>query len=240
MRGFFITGTGTEVGKTVVTGALARAFRARGASVGVAKPVQSGAAVEDADGDAMVLRSIAEVDDDPHEICPYAFHAPLAPLVAARNEGRAVEAEAVRAALDELASRYELLLIEGACGLLVPVGEDWTIADLATWVSLPIVVVARAGLGTVNHTLLTLEAARRRRLEPAGVVLNGLGPSTDESWRTNSELIAELGNVAVVGVLPWLDLGEPRALADALAERLDLRPLLAMLDSHSPRGALRA
>ena len=236
MRGLFVTGTDTGVGKTAITGALARALRERGLSVGVAKPVQSGALADDPSGDAMLLREAADVDDPPDEICPYAFRAPLAPLVAARLEGRVVEPAIVLDALGALATRHDLLLVEGAGGLLVPVGEDWTIADLAAWTGLPLLIVARAGLGTVNHTLLTLSAARQRGLEPVGVVLNGVGPDTDESWRTNSELIAGFGDVPVIGIVPWLE-EERSDLPGALSRYLELDPLLRALDQEEARRA---
>ena len=236
MRGFFVTATDTGVGKTVVTGALVRALSGRGYAVGVAKPVQSGNLADDPAGDAMLLRGWAGVDDDPAEICPYAFAAPLAPLVAARLEGRAVEPARILDAIQRLAGRYDVLLVEGAGGLLVPVGEDWTIADLAGWIGLPLVVVARAGLGTVNHTLLTLAAARQGGLEPAAVVLNGLRGDTDPSWRTNPELIAGFGGVPLLGTIPWLDADAP-SLPDRAAEHLVLDALLATLErEEAPRA----
>ena len=144
-------------------------------------------------------------------MCPYSFAAPLAPLVASQLEGRPIEADVVLESVAELARRHDVLVVEGAGGLLVPVGEDWTIADLAGWLGLPLVLVARAGLGTVNHTLLTLEAARARGLEVAAVVLNGRSAETDTSADTNPELIERFGGVAVCSV-PWLD-GRLRARA---------------------------
>lgn len=236
MKGFFVTATDTGVGKTLVTGALARALAALGLSVGVAKPVQSGNLAPDPEGDAMRLRRLAGVGDEPEEICPYAFAAPLAPLVAARLEGRQVEPEQLVASVEALAEPYDLVLVEGAGGLLVPVGEDWTIADLAAWLRLPLVVVARAGLGTVNHTLLTLAVARDRGLEPVAVVVNGRRPETDGSADTNPELIESFGGVPVIGAIPWLELPE-EALADQAADGLDLAPLLAVLEREEARSA---
>jgi dethiobiotin synthetase len=230
VNGLFVTGTDTGVGKTVVTAALARSLRARGASVAVSKPVQSGAAADDPAGDAMTLRRAAGVDDPPEAVCPHAFAAPLAPLVAARLEGRRVElADAVRA-VESVARGRDVVLVEGAGGLLVPAGEGWTVADLAAALELRLLVVARAGLGTVNHTLLTVEAARRRGLDVAGVVLNGRGPETDGSVDTNPELIETWGDVRVLAVLPAVGengAGEPDA---ALAARRELEPLVALLE----------
>jgi dethiobiotin synthetase len=205
--------------------------------VGVAKPVQSGNLAADPEGDAMLLKRAAGVDDDPEEICPFAFAAPLAPLVAARLEGRTIDLDAILEHLGILAARHDLLLVEGAGGLLVPVGEDWTIADLACAVGLPLVVVARAGLGTVNHTLLTLEAARRRGLEPAVVILNGRRAGADASVETNAQLIEAFGRPRVVAEIPWLGENATHALPKLVAEYLGLEPLLAVMEREEATRA---
>jgi dethiobiotin synthetase len=236
VRGLFVAATDTGVGKTVVTGALAVALRRRSIAVGVAKPVQSGAAVDDPDGDAMQLRRAAAVRDLPAEICPYAFSAPLAPLVAARLEGKSVEPGVILARLEALAARHDVLLVEGAGGLLVPVGDDWTIADLASWTGLPLLIVARPGLGTVNHTLLTVAAARERGINVAGVVLNGVRDDTDASFETNPELIVAFGDIATVVTTPWIE-GEPSELPTALAQHLDVEALLPTLSTQDAQRA---
>jgi dethiobiotin synthetase len=224
------------VGKTAIACGLARALVSAGRDLGVSKPVQSGALADDAAGDTMLLRAAADVADEPDEICPYSFAAPLAPLVASQLEGRPVEAGVVLDSVAELARRHDLLVVEGAGGLLVPVGEDWTIADLAGWLALPLVVVARAGLGTVNHTLLTLEAARARGLEIAAVVLNGRSLDTDTSADTNPELIERFGGVAVCSV-PWLVEGAGPGLAEHVAAHLDSTTLLAMAQREEAPSA---
>ncbi len=225
MNGLFVTGTDTGVGKTLVTAALALALKARGVDVGVVKPVQSG------EGDAETLKRWAGLEEEPEEICPFSFAAPLAPLVAARLEGRTLDLDEVCGRVRTLA-RHVVTLVEGAGGLLVPVGPDWTIADLAAALGLPLLIVARAGLGTVNHTLLTLAEARRVGLDVAGVVLNGHGrgsdpnvpgsdpnvTGSDPSVDTNVELIELFGDVPVLARVPWLD-GE---ITSERLRRLDL------------------
>jgi dethiobiotin synthetase len=202
VNGLFVTGTDTAVGKTVLAAGLVRALRTRGHAVGVVKPVQSGALAADPDSDAMLLKRWTGVPERAEEIAPYCFSAPLAPLVAAELEGRVVDRADVVRRVQTVARRYEAVLVEGAGGLLVPVGEDWTIADLAVALALPVLVVARAGLGTVNHTALTVLTARQVGLEPVGVVLNG---AADESTRTNARLIEGLTGVRVHGHTPQLD-----------------------------------
>jgi dethiobiotin synthetase len=217
VKGVFVTGTDTDVGKTVVTAALAMGLKMRGVAVCVVKPVQTG------EGDAATLKRLACLDSSLEEIAPFSFDAPLAPLVAARLQG-------VELDLDDVVSRVPVgddacAIVEGAGGLLCPVGPDWTIADLAKQLSLPVLVVARAGLGTVNHTLLTVREATRRGLDVAGVVLNGAG---DESTATNAEMIEWFGGVRVLARIPWFT-GGPTS--QDLAE-LDLDLALKKDEAH--------
>lgn len=202
MTGLFVTGTDTGVGKTVVTAGLALAFAARGHDVGVVKPVQSGAVASDPSGDAMLLKHWTGTAEPVDEIVPYAFAAPLAPLIAAQLEGRTVDRDHLVEHVLAVGSRHDVLLVEGAGGLVVPVGEDWTIADLALSLGLPLLIVARAGLGTVNHTALTVLAARSLGLDPVGVILNG---PHDESTAQNAALIERFAETPVLGRIPWLD-----------------------------------
>jgi dethiobiotin synthetase len=202
VNGLFVTGTDTGVGKTVLTAALACALRERGHSVGVSKPVQSGALAADPYGDAQLLKRWTRAAEGPAEIAPFSFAAPLSPLVAARLEGRTVDREEAIANVRAIAARYDAVLVEGAGGLIAPVGENWTIADLARDLGLPVLVVARAGLGTVNHSTLTVRALRELALEVAGVVLNGAG---DESTAENAALIERFAGVRVLGHTPELE-----------------------------------
>jgi dethiobiotin synthetase len=190
-RGYFVTATDTGVGKTVVTAALAAVLRENGRDVAVLKPVQSGALADDPTGDAALLGAD----------CVYAFEAPLAPQVAAEREGRTIELEPILERARELERDHEILLVEGVGGLLVPLAPGLDVAALASAIGLPLLVVARAGLGTVNHTLLTIEAARSRGLEVAGVILNG---ESDESSARNPELIETASGARVLVQIPPL------------------------------------
>ena len=217
MNGLFVTGTDTGVGKTVVTAAVAVALRARAADVAVIKPVQTG------EGDAGTLKHLTGLDAPVAEIAPFSFAAPLAPLIAARLEGVELDVDDVAEAVRSRAR--ELTLVEGVGGLLCPMGPGWTIADLAAGLDLPLLVVARAGLGTVNHTLLTVAEARRRGLEVAGVVLNG---TADQSTATNAELIESFAEVRVVASVPWL--GDD--VTSELLRGLDLELGLTREEAH--------
>ena len=168
--GFFVTGTDTAVGKTVVTCALVRALRARGLDVGAMKPVETG--VGDAGPlDALALRAAAGDVDALEDVCPQRFALPAAPTVAAAAEAREVDLRAIEAAHARLAARHAWLVVDGAGGLLVPAACGASMADLAARLGHPLIIVARARLGTLNHTALTLEAARRRGLTVAGLAI---------------------------------------------------------------------
>jgi dethiobiotin synthetase len=201
MRGLFVTGTDTGVGKTEVACAVVTGARAAGLDVGAMKPAESGATPGEP-SDSERLRAAAGGGDDPALVCPYRLSAPLAPAVAARLEGIEIRLEAVLAAARALAARHAALLVEGAGGLLVPLTARETYADLAVALGLPVLVVARAGLGTVNHTALTVEALRARRLPIAGVVLNRVGPVDDPSVPYNAAEIERLTGARVLATLP--------------------------------------
>ncbi len=206
-RGLFVTATDTHVGKTVVTAALGHALQIAGRRVAVLKPVQSGYAREDPPGDSMRLRDWLALDIEADQINVYALERPLAPLVAARELGQELALAPIVERARSLAGEADVVLVEGAGGLMVPVGEAWTIADLALALGYPLVVVARAGLGTVNHSLLTVRVARSLGLRVAAVVLNSniqASADDDPSLDTNAGLIAEFGDVPVLGPLPWL------------------------------------
>ncbi len=212
MRGLFVTGTDTGVGKTEVAAALVAGWRARGLDVGAMKPAQSG--VEDGlPTDADRLRTAAGGGDPPELVCPYTLRAPLAPAVAARLEGVEIDVQRVLEAAQELGRRHAALVVEGAGGLLVPLSATSTFADLAVALGLPVLVVARAGLGTVNHTALTCEALRARGLRVSGVVLNRSTAAADPSEPHNAAEIERLTGARVLATLPFLPDIAARALA---------------------------
>jgi dethiobiotin synthetase len=221
LRGLFITATDTGVGKTEVACALLRGHRARGLDLGAMKPAQSGHAPGEP-SDADRLREAAG-DRDPVElVCPYTFAAPLAPAVAARLEARTVSLERILDAARALAARHAALLVEGAGGLLTPLTERESYADLAVALGLPVLVVARAGLGTVNHTALTCEALRSRGLAVHGVVLNRTSPAGDASEPYNAAEIERLTGARVLAsVLFERDIAlRERRMADDLAAKV--------------------
>ena len=219
--GLFVTGTDTGVGKSLVACALARALRARGVDVGVMKPAETGVG-PGGPLDARALREAAGALDPLEEICPEAFVLPAAPAVAAQAEGRKVDLGRIRDAAARLRARHEFLLVEGAGGALVPLAAGVTMLDLAGELALPVLVVARGALGTINHTLLTLEALASRGIPLAGVVLShGATPLSPPDAANLAWLRGALGP-RLVGELPPLadpSAADGAALLGALASR---------------------
>jgi dethiobiotin synthase len=185
-RGIFVTGTGTEVGKTVASAWLMRRLDAD-----YWKPVQSGL---EGETDTEVVRRLTGFPPDRFHASAYETKAPLSPHESARREGRRIELKAFT-----LPSAVRPVVAEGAGGVLVPLNEHALMIDLMAQLGLPVVVVALSGLGTINHTLLTLEALHARALEVAGVVMNG--PLN----QANRRAIEDYGRVRVIAEIPRLD-----------------------------------
>jgi len=198
----FVTGTDTGVGKTLVTSALAAALVRRGRRVGVVKPVETGCR-PDAE-DAATLAAAAGDPASLEEICPYRLPDPLAPALAAERAGVLVDVDALLAHARRRAATVDVLLIEGAGGLLVPLARDTFFADFALRLAAPVLVVVGSRLGAINHALLTFEALATRRIRVAGFVMNRLGPDDDLAVTTNEPLLATLTRVPCLGVVPWM------------------------------------
>ncbi len=171
-RGLFVTGTDTGAGKTVVACAVVRGLRDRGLDVGVMKPIETGVDPNTGPLDASALRAAAGDPDPLDRVCPLQFALPAAPNVAAASEGRGVDLARVHEVYEDLALHHDWMVVEGAGGLLVPTTDDATMADLARDLELPLLVVARAALGTINHTRLTLEEVTRQGIDLVGVAIS--------------------------------------------------------------------
>jgi len=172
-RLIFVTGTDTGIGKSYATGLLARAYLALGKRVITQKPVQTGARGPE---DILIHRRLMGLPPDPPELlrltCPYIFEYPAAPETAASLEGRKIDHRHLLQCLRELSENYEVVLVEGAGGLYVPLTEDLTILDFISLIMCPVLVVSAARLGTINHTVLTLKALKARGLYVAGLIYN--------------------------------------------------------------------
>jgi dethiobiotin synthetase len=226
LSGVFLTGTDTGCGKTSVGMALARALVAAGLRPRVLKPVETGREERDGARWPADARALAEAagDDAPLErLCPYRLSLPAAPLVAARHESVEIEPVRLTKAYREAAAAGDPVIVEGAGGLLVPILRGYDMADLARELDLPLLVAARAALGTINHTLLTLEAAAARGLRVVGVVVSHTEPDLSAADRTNLDCLLD--------DLPVPCLGELGYGAQAIAPPLDVPAFLGALDA---------
>jgi dethiobiotin synthetase len=207
LRGVFVTGTDTDVGKSVVAASICAAVAARGERVAAFKPVVTGLDEEPGElgRDHELLASAANSGQTPDEVAPYRFGPPVSPHLAAELAGVTIEpAELVAAA-----RAHELVVCEGVGGLLVPITPGYLVRDLAVDLALPVVIAARPGLGTINHSLLTVEAARATGLRVAGVVMTPWPEEPTPMERSNRATVEQLGRVAVSGLA--------RTTPDALA-----------------------
>ncbi len=205
----FVTGTSTEVGKSVVAAVIARTAVASGRSVAVFKPAVSGLdELDGAEADHELLRRAARSEQSDDEIAPYRYGPAVSPHLAAEMAGEEIEPTLLVEAARRASQGADVLVAEGVGGFLVPLTRDYSVRDFARELALPVVVVASPGLGTINHTLLTLEAVRAAGLQTLGVVLNPWPSSPDAMAESNRETIASLGQVRVE-VLGALDLAAP-------------------------------
>jgi len=202
--GIFITGTDTGVGKTFFTRALALLLRDNGFHVGVMKPAETGCAERDGvlfPEDAWRLKQASACAEAIETICPYRLSEPLAPSIAAERAGVKIDVDHLLDGFAALNSKYDITLVEGAGGLMVPLVPSFTFADFARVVKLPLIVVAANKLGVINHLLLTLEHASCKGLSTFGYVLNQLNAGSSLAADTNREVLANLTGVPCLGEL---------------------------------------
>lgn len=200
-QGLFVTGTGTDVGKSVVAAVLAHTLAAEGKRVAVFKPAVTGLD-EGVETDHALLRRASGSSQSDEEIAPYRYGPPASPHLAAELAGEQIDPARLRVAVEVAAEGADALICEGVGGLLAPLTRDYLVRDFAADVGYPLVVVASPGLGTINHTLLTIEAARTVGLRVAAVTLTPWPTSPSVIERSNRETIAVLGSLQVKVLAP--------------------------------------
>jgi dethiobiotin synthetase len=207
-KGIFITGTDTGVGKTVVAATLASYLRSNGLDVGVMKPIQTGCRrtkSESVGKDADLLMYAAGVQVTHELVTPYCLKYPLAPWTASQLEGVHLKLSVLLKAYHQLRQRYTFLVVEGVGGLAVPITARLTVLDLAMRFELPLLVVARPGLGTLNHTKLTIDYAKIKKIPVIGVILNQTqNHKTGLTEKTNLTALKALCNVPILGNIPFI------------------------------------
>lgn len=224
-RGIFITGTDTGVGKSIVAASLARALRLRGVNVGVMKPVTSGCTDKNGEllsEDAELLAWAAGVDVD-DDVAPYRLREPIVPVDAAARDGIKISFARIEESFKRLSAKYEYVIVEGAGGLMVPLNGGLLIADLAKQLDLPLLVVARPDLGTINHSVLTCFAAGQMGLEVKGVIVNRFPSTPGLAEKGASHQIGSLCGAPILGI--WNDLkGSEEEVVECLAEQFNTDP----------------
>lgn len=230
-KGIFITGTDTGVGKTIVAATLALLLRMKGVNVGVMKPVTSGCRDEEGSlvsDDALLLCQAAGVSCSA-DVAPYLLREPLAPAEAARIDGVKIDFSRIKESYDRLAAVHDVVIVEGAGGLMVPLAGGLLIADLVHMLDMPLLVVARPGLGTINHTVLTCFAARQMGLGVAGVIVNNYPATPDLAERSAAHHIGSLCGAPVLGIWPNCDETDQVEIVDYLAGWLHMQAETAIV-----------
>lgn len=203
MRGVFITGTDTGVGKSVVTASVCAVLRSRGERVAAFKPVVTGLAEPpqgDWPHDHELLAAAAGGGQEPGDVAPYTFAHPVSPHFASRLEQKAIDPVRIARSARSAARSADALVCEGVGGLLVPITLGYSVRDLAVELELPVVVVARTGLGTISHSLLTVEAVRAAGLRVAGVVMTPWPGLPEPIEASNRETVERLAAAPVSGL----------------------------------------
>ena len=195
MGTYLITGTDTGVGKTFITYNLAYALKEKGVKVGCFKPVETYVRDIPEDGNLLAKATDQKVD----EVVPVKFRLPLSPYAATMEEGKSFSLDDLRDKFEKLKRKYEVVLVEGAGGIAVPIGRNYTYADLARDWDLEVIIVGRAGLGTLNHTYLSYFYAREMGLKIRAIVLNGFG-GEDVSERTNPIIVEEMTGIKPIQI----------------------------------------
>ncbi|HHT9144008.1 MAG TPA: dethiobiotin synthase [Candidatus Wujingus californicus] len=206
-KGYFITGTDTGVGKTLIAGGIAALLKNKGTNVGVMKPIATGCKRVDnnlVSDDAVFLKLSAEVEDEYELINPINLEQPLAPSIAARLSNTKIDIEKIHTSYDILSERHDYIIVEGIGGLLVPIDEYYFVVDVAEEMGLPVIVVCRPTLGTINHTLLTVSYARQHGLDVKGIIINESAENCDIIVKdTNTDEIKRLTGLPIIGTIPF-------------------------------------
>jgi dethiobiotin synthetase len=202
VKGIFITGTDTDVGKTVISSGIAGVLRDQGVNVGVFKPMLSGIKRDDPESDTYWLKKMAKTPLTLEEITPFQFEQPLAPAVAQELEGTSITLEDILKHWETIREKHDYFIVEGAGGISVPLGKDFLVSDVIKALNFPVLIVARPNLGTINHTFLTVEYAKKLGLTIAGIIINGTSEQGDLVEKTSPNVIEEMCSVPILGIIP--------------------------------------
>lgn len=235
---FFVTATDTEAGKTVVSAALALHVKQQGLSVAVMKPVATGGILKNkklVSEDVLFHQKVLGMDEKYELLNPYCFRAHLSPYAASLIEKRNISIKKILDAYHALRKKYDAALVEGIGGLLVPIKKNYFVADLARDMKLPVLIVARPGLGTLNHTLMTIKTAQSYKLNIAGVIFNhSTKPDNSISEKTNVEILRQLTSVPLLCTLPYEhETSLQKGILGRKLQNAAKKLILKLMDGHS-------
>ncbi len=208
MNGFFITGTDTEIGKTLLTSLLALGLLKHDVNCCPVKPIATGGVLYEGrriSEDALFYKKIIPIGESLSQLNPFCLIRPASPHFVAEIENQSFDLPHIFQKLQNLSEKYEFLLIEGIGGWLVPLTYNYLVADFAKDIGLPVILISANKLGTINHTLLTLESIRGRGIEPMGVIFTKLSPDSDPDLEKNNvETVRKIGKTEIIGKIPYL------------------------------------
>jgi len=226
-KGIFVTGTDTNVGKTVATLTLGTLLREHGIDVGVMKPVQC------AGDDARFLKRSLNLSDPLAQINPYYAPEPLSPHLAFSRQKKSINTSKIKKTYEQLAAQHDIVLVEGAGGLMVPLKNDYLVADLIKDLDLDVVIVTRLRLGTINHTLLTIQQAREAGLNVKGIVFSEIEKKRGGiPEKTNPDVIKKYGKVKILGTIPYLKNICPETIRKTCRSKINVQYLISGADSN--------
>lgn len=231
MNGFFVTGTDTGVGKTIIACGLAAVLKEKRFDVGVFKPLLSGISRDDPESDTSLLKKMSQTYLSHEDITPFEFKEPLAPYVAGKLEGKLIGIEEVLHYWEMIRGKHQYFIVEGAGGISVPLGENFLVSDLIKALELPIVIVARPNLGTINHTFLTVQYAKSIGLRIAGIVINGISDHPDLAEITNPKLIEELCGVPILGITPKFNEITHENIKNIVKDHIDMTLVINQMEA---------
>ncbi len=219
MRGIFVTGTDTGVGKTVVAAGIAGALRRDGINVGVMKPIATGKPQKSdiKSHDSEILARTAHSRDPGNEINPILLPIEASPLTASKTLQVDINLDKIFSAFQRLTSKHDFVVVEGIGGVMVPIKQDYLVIDMIKEMGLPVLIVSRASLGTLNHTLLTVRACRDYEVNISGIVVNGVRDNNIIEEATG-EMIHDLTGIFVIGIIPLLDVFDTNNITDLVSK----------------------
>ncbi|WP_202076495.1 dethiobiotin synthase [Caldalkalibacillus salinus] len=230
MKGLFVTGTDTDVGKTMITSGIAAVLKEKQVDIGVYKPLLSGISREHPESDTRLLKEGSHTPLSYEDITPFEFKEPLAPYVAGKLEGKTISLKDVLHHWNQIKEKHQYFLVEGAGGISVPLGPDFLVSDLITALELPTIIVTRANLGTINHTFLTVKYAQSVGIKIVGIIINGKYSDLDLAEQTNPDVIEAQCGVPILGITPRLEERNKVTIKQMIKDHIDVPNIIKKLE----------